>query len=154
MVIKLKPLIANILIVLGIGGLAGFLTRNSMDVYSDIVKPAFSPPGFIFPIVWTILYILMGISAYMIYTSKSDDKKAALTVYGIQLVFNFFWSIIFFNFEAYTFAFVWIIILWILIAIMIYMFYQIEPKAAYLQIPYFLWVTFAAILNLVIVRLN
>ena len=152
--IRLKALIANILIALGVGGLAGLLTRNSMDAFEQLNKPVFSPPGVVFPIVWTILYILMGISAYLIYTSDSKGKKAAMNVYAIQLAMNFFWSIIFFGLEAYTFAFVWLVILWIFIAIMIYLFSKINKVAAFLQIPYFLWVTFAGVLNLAIAILN
>jgi len=117
-------------------------------------KPAFNPPAFLFPIVWTILYILMGISSYIIYSSDNQNKGKALTIYAIQLFFNFFWSIIFFGSSQYLLAFVWLVILIILIIVMIYKFYTIEPMAAYLQIPYLLWCLFAAYLNFMIYRLN
>jgi len=117
-------------------------------------KPAFSPPGFIFPIVWTVLYILMGISSYLVYTSNSPYKPNALLLYGIQLFFNFFWSIIFFGLDLYLFAFIWLIALIFIIISMIKQFYIVSPTAAYLQIPYLIWCIFAAYLNFYIFLLN
>lgn len=152
--IKLLPLIVSILIPVGVGAIAGFATMNSMEIYSNIVKPPLSPPGVVFPIVWTILFILMGISAYLIYTSTSPNKKDALILYGVQLVFNFLWTIFFFNWHAYLFSFIWILILWILILAMVISFYRINKCAGILQIPYLLWVTFAAYLNFGIFLLN
>lgn len=143
-----------ILIPVLVGSLAALLTRNSMDFYSTIRTPSFAPPGFIFPIVWTILFVLMGISCYLIYDSGSEQTKDALTWYIIQLGLNFAWSIIFFNFRLFLFAFIWIIVLWIAIFIMIRKFAKINKVAAYLQIPYLLWVTFATVLTLFIYILN
>lgn len=152
--IKLKPLLISLLIPLGIGSLASFLTMNSMDVYKNLNLPSFAPPSFIFPVAWTILYILMGISAYMIYDSSSPLKSKALTVYSIQLIFNFIWPLIFFNGQMYLLAFMWLILLWILVLWMIILFHKINRVAAYFQIPYLIWLTFAAYLNLGIYLLN
>ena len=152
--IKIKPLIVSLLISLGGGLIVGFLTRNSMSVYDDIVLPKFAPPSILFPIAWVILYILMGISAYMIYESMSSLKDKALIVYFVQLVINFSWPFAFFGGRMFYLAFVILIILWVLVVWMIKFFYDIKPAAAYLNIPYILWLTFAAYLNLSIALLN
>ncbi len=152
-----KSYIIGIIIPLAVGGLSAFITRNSMDIYKDITKPPFSPPGILFPIVWTILYVLMGVSSVMIYNTQSappQKKSKALTVYGFQLAVNFLWSIVFFNMQAYLLSFAVLVVLWLLILAMIVMFSQINKAAAFLQIPYFLWVTFAGYLNLAIFILN
>lgn len=149
-----KQLIISILFAEGIGLLAGFFTRNSSEVYQTLVKPPLSPPGYIFPIVWTVLYALMGISAYIIYTSDSVQKDEALTVYLLQLLLNFSWSIFFFSMNQYLLAFFVLLLLWVMILIMIRKFVEISPIAGYLQIPYLLWVTFAGYLNLAIYFLN
>lgn len=149
-----KSFLINLAIPLGVGVLSGFLTRNSMEFYQTLNRPALSPPSVVFPIVWTILYILMGISAYLIYESDSSEKAGALSIYGIQLFFNFMWSIIFFNLKQPLFAFLWLIILWILILVMIVKFYKINKTAGLLQIPYLLWVTFAGYLNFAVFLLN
>ena len=145
--------IIAILIPLAVGALSALFSRN-MALYSQINTPPLAPPGILFPIVWTILYILMGISSYLIYESDSEYKESALKIYALQLFFNFMWSIIFFRFDQYLFAFIWLLILIGLIVKMIYVFYQIRPLAAYLQIPYLLWCLFAAYLNLMIYLLN
>lgn len=145
-----KPLIVSLLISLGAGALAGILTSDSMNRYMQMYKPPLAPPGFIFPIVWTILFILMGIAAYLIYLSPSAEKRPALIVYLIQLVVNVLWSVIFFQFDAYLLAFVWLVFLWYLIYTTINQFYPINKAAAILMLPYLLWVTFAGYLNLAI----
>lgn len=132
-----------------IGALSALLTRGSMQTFEMINKPPLSPPGWIFPIVWTILYVLMGISSYLVVISDQPNDKA-LSVYFLQLAFNFFWSILFFNLHWYLISFIWLVVLWFLILITIVMFYKISKPAAYLLIPYFLWVTFAGYLNLAI----
>lgn len=153
MKIKIKSgLITAILIPLAVGVLSSLFSGTM--AYSTFNKPSFSPPAYIFPIVWTILYILMGISSYLIYSSNDTGKQKALITYVLQLVFNFFWSIFFFGFSQYLFAFLWLIALILLIIIMIYQFYKISPLAAYLQIPYLLWCLFAAYLNYCIYMLN
>lgn len=155
MKVNWKFLLVNIAIALLVGGLAGILTSGSVYIYQEINVPDFSPPGFVFPIVWTILYILMGVSAYLIHQSEeSNEKEDALLIYRIQLFLNFMWSLIFFNLQAYLFAFVILVVLWVAILVMIVRFYNINPLAGKLQIPYLVWVTFAGILNLAIVILN
>lgn len=153
MKIEWKKLLIGIAIPLVVGSISAFLTRGNMQTFSTLNKPALSPPGWLFPIVWTILYILMGIASYLVLLSKKTSTNA-LTLYSIQLIFNFFWSIIFFNLSLYLFAFVWLVALWILILKTTILFYQIEKPAGYLMIPYLLWVTFAGYLNLGIYLLN
>ena len=148
-----STLIIAILVPIAVGTFSALFSGN-MQIYSGINKPAFSPPGTLFPIVWTILYILMGISSYIIYESGDPNKESALYTYALQLFFNFFWSIIFFRFQLFFTAFVWLLALIFLIIKMICQFYRIKPTAAYLQIPYLLWCVFAAYLNFMIFRLN
>lgn len=156
MQINFKRLIKNIALPLGVGVVSGFLTRGGVESFNaTAIKPFFMPPGWIFPVVWTILYILMGISAYIVEASDSHkNKKFSLTLYYIQLFFNFVWSFIFFSFGSYLFAFIWIIILWVLVVATTVEFNKIEPKSAYLMIPYIIWVTFASVLNFSVYLLN
>lgn len=151
-----KLLILCIVLPLGVGSLAGFITKDSMETFNMLNKPALSPPGIVFPIVWTILYILMGISSYLVLTSGYGNNKIkeALVYYGLQLLFNFFWSIWFFSFGWYLFAFIWLLLLWVLIFNTIASFYDITKTAAYLLIPYLLWVTFAGYLNFAVYLMN
>lgn len=153
MKINFKSLILNILIPLLLGSLVGLITSGSNN-YNMMVKPVFSPPGILFPIVWTILYILMGISSYLIDESLDSRKYIAKKIYWIQLIVNLLWSFIFFTFEWYFISFIWIILLIIIVIIMIKKFYEISGLSAYLQIPYLLWLLFAAILNFSIFILN
>ncbi len=138
-----------ILSTLLIGGISGFATASSINGwYVTINKPSFNPPNYLFGPVWTTLYILMGISLYMILQSDSNElRKKAVTIFSIQLFLNFCWSFIFFNFQSLGLAFVEIILMWISILTMIIIFYKINKTAALLQIPYLLWVSFASILN-------
>lgn len=152
-----KTYIIAIAIAMGVGILSFLVTRGNMDIYEDIVEPPLAPPMWLFPIVWSILYFLMGISSGCIakYNDiRKEEVSEALFAYGLQLFFNFFWSIIFFNFRAYLFAFIWLVVLWLLILRMILKFYKINPKAAYLQIPYLIWVGFAGYLTFAIYWLN
>ena len=139
-----------------VGILSGVLTRAGMEVYrTAVIKPSFSPPGILFPVVWTILYALMGIGAARIYLSPaSNGRSRALGIFLLQLIFNFFWSIIFFNLQNFGLALLWLLTLWLLILWMIHVFYKIHPLSAWLQLPYLLWVTFAAYLNFSVWRLN
>lgn len=148
-----SALIISILIPLAVGSLSALISGN-MSMYSTLNKPSFSPPSYIFSIIWTLLYILMGISSYIIFVSGNTNSAKALKTYGLQLFFNFCWSIIFFGFSQYLLAFLWLIALIILIIIMIQQFYKISPIAAYLQIPYLLWCVLAAYLNYTIYKLN
>lgn len=139
-----------------VGALSSWLTRGSVELYkTTIVKPPLSPPAIVFPIVWTVLFALMGIGAARIYLSPaSRTRSRALQLYLVQLFFNFLWSILFFNLERFGFALVWLIALWLLILWMTLTFRKIDPLSAQLQIPYLLWVAFAAYLNLGVWVLN
>ncbi len=139
-----------------VGVLAGFLSREGTQIYNEtMVKPALSPPAILFPIVWTILYALMGIGAARVWLSPpTGARSAGLNVFIVQLAVNFLWSLIFFNAQAYGFAFVWILLLWVLIIAMIALFWRSDKPAALLQIPYLLWVTFATYLNWAVWQLN
>ena len=152
--INWKELICNLLVVYAVAGLSALLTMQSMKDYTALNKPQLAPPGYIFPIVWSILFTLMGISAYLVFQSLSDRKDFPFTIYALQLVFNFFWPIIFFNSEQYLFALIWLVVLWFLILAMILAFSRHNKTAAYLQIPYLIWVTFAGYLNAGIWLLN
>ena len=138
------------------GGLSGWLTREGTKIYQQtIVQPPLSPPGWVFPVVWTILYALMGISAARIYqTAPSKSRSTGLNLFIAQLVVNFFWSPLFFNLQAFGLAFFWLLLLWVLVFRMIRSFRMIDPLAAKLQIPYLIWLTFAAYLNLGVWYLN
>ena len=141
-----KKLFLSILIPVGLGALVGFITSGSTN-YTSLNQPSFAPPAIVFPIVWTILYTLMGISSYIISESSSPNKEKALSTYWIQLIINLLWSIIFFTFNLKTFAFIWIILLIVFVIKMIKEFLSIRKIAGHLQIPYLLWLIFAAILN-------
>ena len=137
-------------------GAAGLLTMNSMEAFEALNQPPLSPPGWLFPVVWTVLYVLMGIASYLVSVSDAphEEKARALWTYGIQLAFNFLWPIAFFNLKWYLFAFLWLVILWILILITALRFGRIRKPAGYLLVPYLLWVAFAGYLNLGIYLLN
>lgn len=138
-----------ILLAEAVGALSGWLTRKGVRTYQEtIVQPPLSPPGMVFPIVWGILFALMGVGAARIYTSPpSAARSRSLRLFGVQLTFNFFWSILFFNLQLFGLALLWLIALWGLILWMIRAFRKVDPLAALLQIPYLLWVTFAGYLN-------
>ena len=141
---------------LGIGILSGLLTRSATQLYGQIPdKPPLSPPGWLFPVVWTILYTLMGISAARIWAAPlTQARSRGLNLFIAQLIVNFFWSPIFFNAQAYGLALLWVILLWILVLLMIRQFRKVDPAAAALQMPYLLWLTFASYLNWGVWRLN
>ena len=152
---KLKVYGVFLLVTGVVGGLSALLTNMGMDNYRSAVKPPLTPPEIFFPIVWSILFTLMAISAARVWlTDNSRLRNRSMIVYALQLFFNFFWSILFFNFQAYGLAFFWLIGLWVLILIMILQFYKSDKPAGLLQIPYLLWVTFAAYLNYGVWTLN
>ena len=153
---NLKRFLTSIIIPVGTGLIAALLTRNSMDIYGRINTPPLSPPSVLFPIVWTILYILMGISLYIFRgTSVPDEVKRKGHVYfGLQLLFNFLWSIAFFNLSLYTFAAIWLVALIVLIVLNILQFKKADNLSAYLLIPYLIWCCFALYLNIGIAILN
>ena len=142
---KIKIYVKSILLPLLVGTIIGLLTSDSMD-YGSLVQPPLAPPAILFPIVWTILYTLMGVSDGIL-TANSLHDDTSKFVYYLQLFVNALWSIIFFTLKWRFFAFIWIILLAILIIRMIRKFYQKNKVAAYLQIPYLLWVLFATYLN-------
>ena len=137
-------------------GFLGSLLGGNMASFKTLKKPFFTPPPITFPIVWTILYILMGVSSYLICCNKTDKKfkKRACFFYLIQLLVNTLWSLFFFRFSWFLFAFFWLLLLITLVIVMIIKFYKLKPLAAYLQIPYLLWLIIAGILNISIVILN
>lgn len=139
-----------------VGALSALLSREGMKQYAQsVVQPALAPPMWVFPVVWGILFALMGISAAIIWLSAETDlRRKGLNLFVAQLVVNFFWSLIFFNLQAFGFAFIWLLLLWVLVAWMIWTFYQVEPLAAWLQIPYLLWLTFALYLCFSVWMLN
>ena len=145
---KYKRIIYSLLPIIG-GGIVGLIISSYMD-YQDLIKPPLAPPGFIFPIVWTILYILMGVSYYI---SNSDDKELD-QIYLLQLLVNLLWPIIFFVLKMYFSAFLWIILLLILVIVMIKEFLRIKKLSGYSQIPYLLWLLFATYLNIGVFILN
>lgn len=154
--VDIGALIISLLISLGGGFIAGIFNKNSMVMYSNLQKPAFSPPEVLFPIVWTILYILMGIAAYRVYIviKESNTSKAPLVLYGVQLLLNFLWPFLFFKFRLYGLAFIELVILFILIILTTISFFKRDKVAGILMIPYALWVAFAGVLNFFVWMLN
>lgn len=146
---QIIKLLVSIILPLALGAIAGMFTSQSVpEWYETLNRPSFNPPNWIFGPVWTILYILMGISLFLIWKQNSSkERNLAILIFLSQLMLNFFWSFIFFYFNMIGFALIEIILLWINIVIMIVLFYKIKPIAAYINIPYLLWVTFATVLN-------
>lgn len=149
MKIDYKKLIIYILIPLILGSIVGLLTSGN---YNEIIMPKFTPPKILFPIVWSILYILMGISRYII--NNKENNHSAINTYRLQLIINLLWPFLFFNFKWFLFSFLWIILLITLVTIMILKFLKISKISGLLQIPYLLWLFFAAILNFAVYTLN
>ncbi len=153
---KLKTYFVFFLITGLVAGISSLITSSGMDRYqATAIKPSLTPPDIVFPIVWSILFALMAISASRVWlTDNSRLRNHAILSYGFQLFFNFFWSILFFNLQAYKLAFIWLIGLLILIFIMIIKFYKADKVAGLLQLPYFIWVCFAGYLNYMTFMLN
>lgn len=156
MKIQWKTLIICLAIPLGVGALAGLLSMGGMQTYAAVNQPPLSPPGWVFPVVWTILYLLMGVASYLIYTTDAlpGQRKQALRLYAAQLAANFLWPLIFFGLKWYLAAFFWLVLLWVLIFLTIRAFTKIRETAGDLLLPYLLWVTFAGYLNLGVYLLN
>ena len=149
--------VISIVIALGVGGLSALLTMGNMDLYSDVRQPPLAPPAILFPIVWTVLYVLMGVSAAMVLTdvrAKKSERSSTIIPYAASLFVNFFWSILFFNLRAFLPAFIWLLLLEFLVVMTITSYRKVNTVAAYLQIPYALWVAFAGYLNFAIWLLN
>lgn len=152
---KWKYYVGFVLLVLAVGTIAGILTSGAAMQYAEMAKPSFSPPAILFPIVWTILYVLMGIGLARIWMSEGTlVRNQGLNLFWLQLFFNFMWSILFFNFQAYGIAFLWLIVMLVLILAMIVKWNKTDPLAAKLQIPYAVWVAFAGVLNFAVWQLN
>ena len=156
MKINWKKLLISLAIPIATGGLAGWITSGAMDVYDSFEKPFLSPPGWLFPVVWTVLYALMGLAFYLAWTTPADmnEKKKASILYFTQLALNFIWPIVFFSLEMPLAAFFVLAILWILIYLTIQQFSAINERAGDLLLPYILWVSCAGYLNLGIYLLN
>ncbi len=153
---KIKTYLLWILLAEAVGGLAGWLIREDVKIYTDsIAQPPLSPPALVFPVAWTILYALMGIGAARVSLAPdSPQRSRALAVFGLQLGMNFLWSILFFKFQLFGLALVWLIALWGAILWMASTFAKVDKAAARLQIPYLVWVAFAGYLNLGVWVLN
>lgn len=155
MKIDWKRLLIAVLIPLAVGGLASW-TVDAMMAFDTLEKPPLSPPAWVFPVVWTVLYTLMGIASYLVATANAPriDKDGALSVYALQLAFNFLWPILFFNLEMYRVALIWLIVLLILVIITAVRFYRVDETAGWLLVPYIVWLFIATYLNFGIVTLN
>jgi tryptophan-rich sensory protein len=154
---NIAKLIIAIAIPLAVGGISGFFTVTGVESwYQTINKPSWNPPNWIFGPVWTTLYVMMGIALYLVWKSDSSDmlKKTAIILFAVQLSLNFFWSFIFFNQQQPGWALVEIIVMWVFILLTIFAFAQVSKPAAWLLVPYISWVSFAAILNYTIWKLN
>lgn len=156
MKVNWKLLIVCTAVPLAVGAAASLLTGGAMQTFESVVKPPLSPPAWLFPVVWTVLYALMGVSSYLIASSGKEaaEVKSALAVYAYQLTVNFLWPTFFFHFRWYLFSFLWLILLVLLVASMLREFYQISKTAAYLNVPYLIWLIFAGYLNFAIWWLN
>ena len=153
---KWKPYGIGAILTLAVGGLSGLLSAGGMAAYTqNAVKPALTPPGWVFSVVWSLLYILLGVGAAEIFLApQSRERSRSLNLFVLQLAVNFFWSLLFFNAKAYGFSLIWLILLWMLVLTMILSFRKVDKTAAMLQIPYLLWLTFASYLNFGVWRLK
>lgn len=153
---QLGALIIIVILTEALGFLSGFLVKSNKGLYENLIKPLFSPPGWVFPIVWSILYLLMAISFYRIWLSgkSGKDVRKAMRYYFIQLGLNLIWPVIFFRFKLYGLAFIELLLLLVFILLTTFEFYKIDKKAGLLMIPYIIWVSFAGVLNYVIWMFN
>lgn len=149
MKIKPKKLFICLLIPLAVGGISAALSAGGMRAFAELEKPPLTPPAWVFPVVWTALYLMMGAASYLVSEARrpAEHISCALTVYGCQLALNFFWPILFFNLKVYLFAFFWLVALWLAVLATMAFFKKLDPRAGYLILPYLLWVTFAGYLN-------
>lgn len=154
MKIDWKKLAAAVALPLAVGGLSALITKDSIAIFGALKKPLLAPPAWLFPVAWTILYILMGIASYLVCISRSCGKRSALSYYALSLAFNFGWPIIFFNLEKYLAAFVWLCIMWVFTLAALVRFWDVDKRAGALMLPYLLWTTFAGYLNYGVYLLN
>lgn len=154
--IQWKPFLISVAVPLAVGGLSGWLTRDGMEAFQTLRQPALSPPAWLFPIVWTILFALMGVAYYLVASSSASEREKgeAKTVYAIQLAVNFLWPVFFFNLEWFLFSFFWLLLLWALVLTLFLRFYRISKPAGWMILPYLIWLTFAAYLNFGVYLLN
>lgn len=154
--IQWKPLLINLAIPLAVGGLSAFLTRDAMKEFSQLRQPSLTPPAWVFPVAWTILYLLMGLAAYLVSTvpGRGREKRSALWAYAAQLLANFAWPLLFFRARLWLPAFLWLLLLWAMVLGTLLLFSRIRPLAGLLMAPYLAWVSFAAYLNFGIYLLN
>ena len=136
------------------GAAAGFLSNGHFSTYAALQKPAFAPPAFLFPVVWSVLYILMGVGAARVSQSFHPERENALLLFSAQLIIGFFWPIVFFVLQTYAFAFICLCLLFILFAAMTVEFGKADRPAAWIQLPCLLWLLFAGVLNLLIAMAN
>ena len=154
--LKLRELIISLTIPLAVGALSALLTKDGMKRFETLAKPPLSPPLWLFPVVWTLLFALMGLACYKVWTSGASiaRRERALTLYGIQLAMNFLWPILFFTMGMYLAAFIWLLVMLAFIAAAAVFFHFIDRKAGNLMIPYIVWCCFAAYLNFGVFLLN
>lgn len=149
-----KKLFVCIAIPLAVGGISAVISRGGISAFENAVKPPLTPPAWLFPLCWTVLYVLMGVASYLVAVSDEILRGNALLFYGVQLILNFVWPLIFFDLSLYLLAFVWLVILWAIILVTMLKFYKITERAGDLMLPYILWVTFAGYLNFGVFLLN
>lgn len=154
--IRVKPLIVAIAIPLAVGGLSSLLTRGSMEAFGRLNQPPLTPPDWVFPVVWSILYVLMGIASYLVFMADASrrQKRDALLVYGATLILNFVWPLLFFRFGLFLAAFVWLLCMIAVVGLLYIRFRRIHKNAGYCILPYFLWSAFAGYLNFGVYWLN
>lgn len=153
---RIVLLVLCLAVPLVLGVISSILTKDQMKIYHFLNKPFLSPPAWVFPVVWTVLYLMMGLALFRVLTAESDreTRNIALLCFGGQLVLNFFWSLVFFNASAYLMAFIMLIGMWALIILCTVRFFRIDRKAGWLMVPYIAWTTFAAYLNLAVYILS
>ena len=149
-----KKLFVCIAIPLAVGGISAVISRGGISAFENVIKPPLTPPAWLFPLCWTILYVLMGVASYLVAVSDEILRGNALLFYGVQLILNFVWPLIFFELSLYLLAFVWLVILWAIILVTMLKFYKTTERAGDLMLPYILWVTFAGYLNFGVFLLN
>ena len=154
--VNIVKLLVSIILPLSIGAIAGIFTASAIpEWYSTLNQPSFNPPNWIFGPVWTRLYLIMGISFFLIWKLEpGKERNQAIVIFWVQLLLNFGWSFCFFYFNMIGLALIEIVVLWSTIVLMLARFYKLKPLAAYLNIPYLLWVTFATVLNAAYLYLN
>ena len=154
--IQWKRLLSCLAVPLAVGALAAFLTKDAMVQFALVNKPPLSPPGWLFPVVWTILYLLMGLASWLVAAADAPavQKRRALAVYGVQLALNYYWPILFFTMANFRLAFWWLAALWAVVFVCAALFYRLRPAAGWLLAPYILWLTFAGWLNYAVWQLS